>query len=136
MQIMTICVDEKELEAQKWMVKSFIKSGFDIRRHHAANAMTRVYGISKARARELHDYTLLEIRRCLIGATRPPKVGLADLCGTRQRALAKYSKVLSGTEFDELILLMRNLSSGIVSDVYHVLYGFPDAKPLFNGVSG
>src|SRR6266446_563014 len=131
MKVQTICTDERELEAQRWLVKSFIKSEFDIRRHHAANAMTRVYGINKSRSRELHDYTLLEIRRCLVESIRIPHVELDQLCGTRQKALAKYWYILGEDEFDEIVFLMKNLSSSLVSDVFHVLYGFPGARLLF-----
>jgi hypothetical protein len=131
MQVKTICTDEHELEAQRWLVKSFISSGFHIRRHDAANAMSAVYGINRVRARQLHDYTLLEVRRAVIDGTTPPTVTTNDLCGTRQKALRKYANELTQAEFSLLVFLMRNLSSSIIEDVSCVLYGYTTAKPLF-----
>jgi DNA-directed RNA polymerase specialized sigma24 family protein len=133
MKVKTICTDQMELEAQRWLVTSFISSSFDVRRHVASNAMTRVYGITKARSRQLHDYTLLEVRRAILDGNVVPEASTFSLCGTRQKALKKYAKSLTKKDFSKLVFLMRNLSSTLIVDVRHVLDGFPDSVPLFDG---
>jgi hypothetical protein len=133
MKVRTICTDQMEIDAQRWLVTSFISSSFDIRRHVAANAMTRVYGIDKVRSRQLHDYTLLEVRRAILCGNVVPEASARNLCGTRQKALKKYAKELSPGDFSKLVFLMRNLSSSLIVDVRHVLDGFPGSVPLFDG---
>jgi hypothetical protein len=133
MKVKTICTDPKELEAQRWLVKSLISSSFEIRRHHAANAMTRVYGIHGGRSRQLHDYTLLEVRRALLQGIKIPKVYVRELDGTRQKHLKKYREFLTGANFNRLVFLMKNLSISIIEEfgVANVLYGFTNAVALF-----
>lgn len=130
-QVRTTCTDEMELEAQRWLVKSFVDSSFTIRRHHAANAMSTVYGIDRVRSRQLHDYTLLEVRRAILDGVVPPDVDPEKLKGTRQKALRKYYDLMTPEDFSKLCFLMKNISSSVVGNVWDVLDGFPDSKPLF-----
>jgi DNA-directed RNA polymerase specialized sigma24 family protein len=64
----TACTDPDELEAQKWLVESFLDSGFRLRRWESANAMMQVYGLTHARSRQLFDITMVAIRRELLPA--------------------------------------------------------------------
>jgi hypothetical protein len=131
MRAQTICTDACEVEAQRWLVKSFIASEFNIKRHVAANAMASVYNVPCSRSRELHDYTLLEVRRALLTHAKPPDIKPSDLIKTRQKTLRKYSIFLTKSEFNRLAFLMKNLSVTLIDNVYHVINGYPDSRPLF-----
>jgi hypothetical protein len=131
-QIKTTCTDPVERQAQRWLVESFISSSFDIRRHDAANSLTKVFGIDRTRARQLHDYTLLELRRAVLDGSAIPDADVSDLRGTRQKALRKYAKELGTKDFSRLVFLMKNLSSSLITDVGHVLDGFPGSEFLFD----
>jgi hypothetical protein len=132
-QTRTVCSDPYELKAQRWLVRGQLAAGFQLRRHQAADSMVIVYGLEPRRARQIHDATLLEVRRTLIGLVEIPKITLATLKGTRQSALARYAPQLSSADFSRLIFLMRNLSPvAVIGDnLDHVLNGYPNARLLF-----
>src|SRR5260221_1766593 len=133
--VQTVCTDEHELQAQRWLVKGLLDAEFKLYRHEAADAMTVVFGISPARARQIHDGTLLEIRRELLPITEIPRITTTDLCGTRQYALGKYANRLEPPEFSKLVFLMRNLAPAIIPKherIDLILDGFPGARRLFD----
>jgi hypothetical protein len=132
-QVRTRCTDEHELEAQRWLVRGFIDSEFKLRRHQAANALIIGYGIDYSRSRQLHDATLLEVRRQLLGLMEIPEIGVIDLRGTRAIALAKYAERLSNADFSKLVYLMRNLAPVIIEEgrIDWILNGYPGARLLF-----
>lgn len=143
-QTRTVCTDPHELESQRWLVHSFLKAEFKLRRHTAADATVIVHGLDPSRARKIHDYTMLEIRRTLLGVVGIPEVTPDSLRGTRANALRKYADRLSSEDFAKLIYLMRNLApaiidapdqvlNGLVISLEHVLNGHPEARPLFSG---
>jgi hypothetical protein len=132
MQVQTICTDEHELKSQRWLVKSFLHSDFDLRRHEAADATVIVCGLHPARARRIHDYTMLEIRRTLLPVKEIPKITPDSLRGTRASALRKYADQLSADDFKKLVYLMHNLAPAIIDSLDHVLNGHPEARPLFD----
>jgi hypothetical protein len=121
------------LQAQRWLVKGMLDSEFRLKRHQAADSMRIVYGIDWARSRQLHDCTVLEIRRQLLPITEIPRITPSDLRGTRQFALAKYAHHLPPSDFAKLVFLMRNLAPVIIKEgrIDWVLDGFPNARLLF-----
>jgi hypothetical protein len=131
--VQTTVTDEHELEACRWLVRSFVDSEFAIRRHTCADAMSIVYGIDPARSRVLHDATLLEVRRTLLDVVDIPEVEVADLRGTRAIALGKYASGLSSEDFSRLVFLMRGLAPAIIEAgrIDWILNGYPHARPLF-----
>jgi len=134
LQTQTICTDEHELAAQRWLVIcGFLYSEFKLRRHEAADSMTIVYGITRARSRQLHDLTLLEVRRQLLDVMDIPEVEVSDLRGTRAIALAKYAALLVPADFSRLVYLMRNLAPIIIEQgrIDWILDGYPNARLLF-----
>lgn len=131
--VQTIFTDPYELESQRWLVRSLLESEFKLRRHEAADATVIVYGLSPRRARRIHDYTVLEIRRTLLPVIEVPTIKPAGLKGTREAAMRKFADQLSSEDFSKLIYLMRNLAPAIIDNLDHVLNGHPEARPLFDG---
>ncbi len=133
-QLKTICVDPYELESQRWLVRGLVDSGFELRRHEAADATVMVYGLHPRRARAIHDYTMLEVRRQLLEVVKVPAITRRDLIGTRGHALAKYSDQLSAQDFSKLAYLMKDLAPVIIprpERIDLILNGHPNARPLF-----
>jgi hypothetical protein len=114
-QIKTICTDDFELGAQRWMVDSYIECGFKLRRHEAADAMMTVFNIGHGRARRLHDLTLLEIRRA-VWEDHPngKEIAPASLAGTSSRPLIPYARYLSVADFTNLVCLLEGLAPALV----------------------
>jgi hypothetical protein len=134
LQSKTTLNDSFELESQRWLVRGLVDSEFQIRRHEASDAMTIVYGLSPVRSRQIHDQTMLEIRRELLPITKIPTITKGNLRGTRGFALAKFADQLSPADFSKLVFLARNLSPVAVipaGGLDWVLNGFPGARPLF-----
>jgi hypothetical protein len=133
--VKTTLVDEHELAGQRWLVRGLVDSQFALKRHEASDAMSIVYGIDPARSRQIHDRTLLEVRRQLLDVAEIPAVTRRDLVGTRSKALARYSAALSPGDFSTLVFLLKNLSPMAVipktDRVDLILDGFPGAVPLF-----
>ena len=46
----TTCVDQHELEGQRWLVRGLVDSEFALKRHEASDAMSLVYGLSPSAA--------------------------------------------------------------------------------------
>lgn len=130
MQVKTTRDDPRELEAQRWLVRSFIDSGFLIRRYEAANAMTRVYDIPGDQSRRLYDETLVEIRRQVIAFIKVPHAG--KMRGTRQKPLAPLRKNLSEERFDKLVFLMRGIAPSVRLSTLEIIDGYRLSRPLFN----
>jgi hypothetical protein len=151
--IKTTCRDPSEIEAARWLVTSFVSCNFSLRRHEVSDATRLVFGLSHARSRQLHDETLLSVRRELIGERRLRPVTPADLAGTKSAALMRYSRYLKPDEFTKLACLMKDLAPILVlrarqenalrilhgdgeaarQNLELVIYGSPDARPLFDG---
>jgi hypothetical protein len=129
MQVRTTRHDPQELEAQRWLVKSFIDAGFLIRRYEAANAMTKVYGIPGDRSRQLYDETLVEIRRQVIEFIKIPKAG--KMRGTRQKPLAPLRDSMSEERFDKLVFLLRGIAPSVRLCTLEIIDGYRLARPLF-----
>jgi hypothetical protein len=147
----TLCV-ASELEAQRWYVESFISGAFELPRHSCANAAMRVFDLSHDRARELHDLTLLEIRRLLYDLKRHKPVAPGRLLGTRGQWILRYAQLMTTEEFTKFVALTRDLSPFVVllsdpandsrrqdrcaqigrKNIEYVLFGHPNAKPLFD----
>jgi Sigma-70 region 2 len=142
-----------EREAQRWYVESFIDAGFELRRHEAANAAMKVYGLAHKRSRELYDLTLLEIRRVLWAETTHGSISREKLKGTKSMPLLRYSNFLTPEEFTKFVLLMKDLAPYVVvlvkpenesrikrgewdavrENLVRILDGIPGATPLFPG---
>jgi hypothetical protein len=131
MNVRTTCTIYKEIKAQRWLVLSFIESQFTIRRHEAANAMVKVFAISKDRSRELYDQTLLELRRQLLHHAKIPTMKLSQLLGTRQKPLAPYLKTQGQERFDKLVFLMRGVAPSVNFNPNVLIDGSNLSKPLF-----
>jgi hypothetical protein len=152
--VKTTLTDETELSACRWLVESFCNDGFASRRHACADACMGVFQLSHARSRELHDSSMLEIRRVLYGDLKPRKQIIpGHLLGTRAAWMSRYSPLLTESEFTRFCVLMANLAPYLLllitdpskanshradrnpvigrRNLELVLYGCPDAKPLF-----
>jgi hypothetical protein len=149
--IKTTCREPSEVEAQKWLVLSFIDAGFRLRRHEVSDAAMIAFGLSHSRSRQLHDLTLLEIRRELLAERRLAPISPADLAGTKTAALKRYGRYLKPEEFTTLAYLLKDLapatiflmrpengpkilrgdSAAALENLGLILNGDPDAKPLF-----
>jgi hypothetical protein len=145
------CVDPFERRAQRWFVESFIDAGFVLKRHEAADSVMKVFGISHPRSRQLHDLTVLEVRRQLIGEKWLPLITPDLLKGTKLEALMRYAYFLGAADFSKLAVLMRDLAPSLVlamrpenicgirrgdpeasrANLRLVLDGEPNARPLF-----
>jgi hypothetical protein len=143
----------EERAAQRWFVDSFCQDGFEEIRHECCNAATQVFSeLSSARARELHDISLLETRRALYPHLPPrPAIVAGKLLGTRSGWMAQYRPLMDEAEFSKFTRLMKNLAPYTVlllnpenrsrrgdrcatvsrSDVETVLFGSPGAELLF-----
>jgi hypothetical protein len=153
-QARTTLTDETELSACRWLVESFCQDGFASRRHACADACMGVFQISYVRSRELHDLAMLEVRRVLYGDLKPRKqITPGHLLGTRAAWMARYAPLLSESEFTRFAILMANLAPYLMllildpskannhradrnpaigrRNLELILYGCPDAKPLF-----
>ena len=133
MQVKTTRTDDRELDAQRWLVRSFIDSGFLIRRYEAANAMTKVYDIPGDRSRQLYDETLIEIRRQVINFIKIPHAG--KMRGTRQKPLAPLREWLSEERFDKLVFLMRGIAPSVRLSTLEIIDGYRLSRPLFSDES-
>ncbi len=129
MKVRTTRTDPMELDAQRWLVKSFIDAGFLLRRYEAANAMTRVYGIPGDRSRQLYDETLVEIRRQVIDCIKIPKAG--KMRGTRQKPLTPFRECLSPARFDKLVFLLRGIAPSVLLSTLEIIDGYRLSRPLF-----
>jgi len=101
-QVKTPCSDPYELEAQQWLVASFIDADFGLKRCDAANAMMTVYGLGHAQSRRLFDLTLVAIRRELLTGRRLKPVNPRSLVQTRSAAIIQFARFLSENEFTRL----------------------------------
>jgi hypothetical protein len=133
MQVKTTRTDAKELDAQRWLVRSFIDSGFLIRRYEAANAMTKVYDIPGDRSRQLYDETLVEIRRQVIQFIKVPHAG--KMRGTRQKPLAPLREHLTEERFDKLVFLLRGIAPSVRLSTLEIIDGYRLSRPLFTNES-
>jgi hypothetical protein len=152
--VKTTLTNETELSACRWLVESFCADGFAARRHACADACMGVYQLSHARSRELHDLVMLEVRRALYDDLKPRKQILPGrLLGTRAAWMARYSPLLTESEFTRFAILMANLAPYLMlllldpskagnhrqdrnpqvgrRNLELVLYGDSSAKPLF-----
>ena len=145
------CADPFERRAQRWFIERFIDSGFALKRHEAADCVMRVFGITHPRSRQLHDLTMLEVRRQLIGEKRLPLITPDLLKGTKLEALRRYGRFLSAADFSKLAVLLKDLAPSLVlemrpenicrirrgdpeasrTNLRLVLDGEPTARPLF-----
>lgn len=152
--VRTTCSDIYELRAQRWIVESFIDAGFKIRRHEVANACMFAFGLSHERSRQLHDLTLLEIRRQLIGERRLREIRPGDLERTKIRAIIPFARYMNGQAFTRFATLMTDLAPSLVilvkvgnagrirrgepeairENLGLVIHGDPTALPLFRGI--
>jgi hypothetical protein len=153
--VRTTLVDETELSACRWLVESFCVDGFASRRHACANACMGVFQISHPRSRELHDMVLLELRRALYDDRKGRKqIVPGQLHGTRMHWMARYSPLLTESEFTRFCVLMANLAPYLLflitdpaknnnhrqdrnpqvdrRNLELVLYGDSRSQPLFN----
>jgi hypothetical protein len=136
MLVKTVARDRGEIEAQRWLVRNLLASGFKFYRHEAADAMTVVYNLSPDRSRRLYDITLLSVRRMLIGERKLRPVEIGSLLGTKGKALLRYRARLSEEEFARLVWLMRNLAPSLIESgefsLADVLYGPANERALFS----
>lgn len=150
-QAKSACTNPYERRAQRWFIESFIDTGFVLKRHQASDAVMRVFGISHPRSRQLHDLTMLEVRRQLVGEKRLPLITPDLLRRTKSHALMRYGPFLSRNDFSKLAVLMRDLAPSLVLAIRPenicrirrgdpeatkvnlglVLNGEPNARPLF-----
>jgi hypothetical protein len=153
-QAKSACRNPYERRAQRWFIESFIDAGFVLRRHEAADAVMQVFSITHARSRQLHDLTMLEVRRQLIGEKRLPLITPDLLRGTKIQAINRYAKFLSENDFSKLAVLLRDLAPSLVllmrpenacrirrgepeatrNNLRLILDGEPRARPLFRGI--
>ena len=144
--------DETELATQRWYVESFYDDRFASRRCACADAAMGVFQLAHARSRELHDLTMLEVRRVLYDdLPQRPQIVPGRLHGTRLAWMARYAPLLSQDEFTKFVTLMRNLSPFVLllidpsnrsrrqdrcpaisrRNLEFILNGHPDAVQLF-----
>lgn len=151
--VKTILTCELELEAQRWLVESFVDDGFTARRHECSDAAMMVYGLSHARSRELYDLVMLEVRRVLYSDLKGREpIPAGRLIGTRSAWIARYAALMDAEEFTRFFVLMRDLAPYVLllvdpqnsshrpdrcppvsrRNIELVLYGCDDAVPLFS----
>jgi hypothetical protein len=149
-----VLTNQKEIEAQRWLVDSFCDDGFHHRRCRCADACIGAFGLSHARSRELYDLTMLEVRRALYDdVKRRQQVAPGRLLGTRSAWMTQYCPLLSNDEFTKFSVLMRDLAPYLLllivdptkannhrrdrnptigrQNLDMILYGHPDARTLF-----
>jgi hypothetical protein len=113
-----------------------------------------VFQLSHARSRELHDLSMLEIRRVLYDDLKPRRQTVpGHLLGTRAAWMVRYAPLMTEAEFTRFCVLMANLAPYLLllildpskannhradrnptigrRNLELILYGCPDAKPLF-----
>lgn len=150
-QTKSACTDGYERRAQRWLVLSFLDSGFNLKRHEAADGAMRAFSISHPRSRQLFDLTMLSVRRELIGEKRLPVIHPDLLRGSKLEPLRRYGVFLSQNDFSKLAVLMKDLAPNLVlamrpenigairrgepeptlDNLRLVLNGEPNARPLF-----
>jgi hypothetical protein len=113
----TSCTLPHELQAQRWLVDSFVAAEFVLRRHEASDSMMKVFGLSHARARQLYDLTMVAVRRELIDQRYIAPIAPVALRGTKSQALIRYAKILSPEEFSRLATLLKDVAPSIVFTV-------------------
>src|SRR5260221_155254 len=113
--IKTVCTFDAELEAQRWLVTSFLDCAFTLRRYEAANCCMKVFGLDHRRARDLYDLTMLEIRRATYDQVGHPKeIRPGDLVHTKARSLIPYARYFSEDDFTRLCILLRDLAPTLI----------------------
>ena len=154
----TLCTRENELRAQKWLVRGLIQSGFSIPRHELVKALRIVFNVDLKTGRLIHDKTILELRRTMLGDRRGgyPPIDLAHFKDRRAHGLLRFKPYLSYPDFCKLCFLMKNLAPALLLDLIQretrslngegtperrraiirkylagAINGFPDAAPLF-----
>jgi len=152
--VRTTLINSAELNACRWYVESFLAGAFELRRHECADACMVVHQLSHSRSRELYDLVLLECRRVLY-PDRPPRQLIAPgrLAGTRAQWMIRYAVLMNSEEFTKFFTLTKDLGPFVLvlvdplnksrrkdrsaqvtrRNVEFVLYGYPDAVPLFTG---
>jgi DNA-directed RNA polymerase specialized sigma24 family protein len=150
--VRTTLTNPAEIGMQRWFVDSFIDGAFELRRYVCANAAMRVYNLGHARSRELHDLTLLEIRRVLYDdLKRREPIPAGRLLGRREAWMLRFAPLMTANEFSKFFVLMLGLGPfcillsdpsnhsrrqdrcGQISrkNIEYVLNGHPDATHLF-----
>jgi hypothetical protein len=109
------------------------------------------YNLTHGRSRQLHDLTLLEIRRQVIGERRLKPIRVVDIRHLKVAALERYAPLLSGEQFTRLCVLLKDLAPAQVylvkpenvakirrgkvgqtlENLELILDGDPSARPLF-----
>jgi hypothetical protein len=108
--VRTLCVKPAELEAQRWLVRSLISSEFSLPRHEAVRALRIVFGVDLRQGRLIHDRTMLELRRTVLGGReRFRQINTAKFRDRREKGLLKWKPYLSEGNFARLTHLMRGL---------------------------
>jgi hypothetical protein len=154
--VKTILTDPLELEAQRWYITSFVDERFEARRHQCCDAAMSVYRLSHARSREIYDLTMLEVRRALYDVKRHQTISPGQLVGTRSAWMTRFSLLMDSPEFTRFFVLMRDLAPYLLliidpanrnshrpercppvsrRNIELVLYGCPDARPLFRNTA-
>jgi hypothetical protein len=152
--VQTTLTDSIELDAQRWFVMSFYQDGFASRRHACADCCMSVFQLSHTRSRELHDLSMLEVRRALFDDLKPrERIVPNRLLGSRSAWMARYAPLLAESEFTRFCVLMAGLAPYVLllildpskanshradrnpqigrRSLERVLYGDADAKLLF-----
>jgi hypothetical protein len=151
--VRTTLSNETELSACRWLVESFCVDGFASRRHACADACMGVFQLSHARSRELHDLVMLAVRRVLFDDLKPrEQIIPGRLLGTRAAWMARYSPLLTESEFTRFCVLMSGLAPYVMlivgpanrshrqdrnpavgrRNLELILYGDPHSRPLFD----
>jgi hypothetical protein len=112
--VRTPCRDENEIEAQRWLVSSFLDADFGLKRYEAADSMSTVYGLGHGQSRRLFDLTLVSIRRELLTDRPLAFIRPSSLARTRSEAIIRYVRFLSAEEFSRLACLLKDLAPSIV----------------------
>jgi hypothetical protein len=136
----------------RWYADSFLNGAFELQRHKCADAAITVYGLRHNRSRELYDLCLLECRRAMYDILPPrPTIAPVQLHGTRAHWMGRYAHLLDPAEFTKFVTLTKGLNPFVVvliapqsrgrrldrnpqvgrTNLLWVLYGHPDAVPLF-----
>jgi hypothetical protein len=150
-QVRTVC-PEDEWPAQRWIIQSLIEWAPTILpRHIGAEACTRVFDISRVRARRVFDLTVLGVRQVLATDLAARNLDPAKLRTTKARPLLRYAEHLSRDDFSRLVVMLRGLAPTTIIaiepanepairagnidatrvNIGYVLRGHPAAQPLF-----
>jgi len=68
----------------------------------------------RERSRQLHDLTLLECRRQVIGERRLKPIRPIDIIHSKSAALEKVAPLLNGQQFTRLCTLMKDLAPALI----------------------